>query len=570
MKNFKLRSNFEPGSAREAVRRAQWKALGLTDEDMEKPKIAVVNSSSELAICFAHLDGVAKIVKEAVRAAGGLPFEIRTAAPSDFIIGRGGPGGGGGYILPSRDLIVNDIEIAVEGAQLDGMICLSSCDKTPPAHMMAAGRFNIPTILVVCGYQPSGEVDGHHVDIEDVFYGSVQASFGKLTPEQLRMMSDNAIKGPGVCSGMATANSMHIVCEAIGMALPGSAPVLANGPKMIDFARQAGARIVEMVWEDLKPRDVMTKGAFQNAVAAVLAVSGSINCVKHLQAIAVESGLDVDIFQMFNDLGKKIPVLSAVRPNGEESIENFEAAGGCLALMKQLESLLDTAAFTCTGKSVAENLASATVADEEVIRPIDRAFSNAAAITILRGSLAPESAIVKLGLRGPGRATHFAGPAIVFDEGPEAIRAIQRGEVEPGHVLVVRGMGPKGGPGMAGPASMVVFAVDSAGLQNQVAFISDGQLSGLCNKGMTVAEVSPESAVGGPLALVQNGDRIIIDVDGQKLDLDVSDAELELRRKKLGQPILRKSTGYLSIYRNTVQPMSTGAVLVGGNSSDRS
>src|SRR5687767_4650063 len=207
-----LRSNFEPGSMREAVRRAQWTALGLSDEDLRKPKIAVVNTSSELAICFSHLDSVAKIVKEAVRAAGGVPFEIRTAAPSDFIIGAGG---GGGYILASRDLIVNDMEIAVEGAQLDGMVCLSSCDKTPPAHLMAAGRFNIPTILVVCGYQPGGAYRGRHVDIEDVFFGSVQAGFGKLTQDELRGMSENAIRGPGVCAGMATANSMHVVCEAL-------------------------------------------------------------------------------------------------------------------------------------------------------------------------------------------------------------------------------------------------------------------------------------------------------------------------------------------------------------------
>src|SRR4029450_7642208 len=237
-----LRRNFEPGSPREAVRRAQWKALGLSDADMLKPKIAVVNSSSELAICFSHLDGIAKLVKEAVREAGGLPFEIRTAAPSDFIIGAGCSGG---YILASRDLIVNDMEIAGEGAQLDGMICLSSCDKTPPAHLMAAGRFNIPTILVVCGYQPSGEFQGKHVDIEDVFLGSVQTAFGKLSRQQLRDLSDNAIRGPGVCSGMATANSMHVVCEALGMSLPGSAPVLANSPKMFDCARRSGTRIVE-------------------------------------------------------------------------------------------------------------------------------------------------------------------------------------------------------------------------------------------------------------------------------------------------------------------------------------
>ena len=252
-----LRSNFEPGSPREAVRRAQWKALGLSDADMLKPKIAVVNSSSELAICFSHLDGIAKVVKEAVREAGGLPFEIRTAAPSDFIISAGA---GGGYMLASRDLIVNDMEIAVEGAQLDGMICLSSCDKTPPAHLMAAGRFNIPTILVICGYQPSGHYQGKHVDIEEVFIGSVQAMFGKLSKETLAGMCDHAITGPGVCAGMGTANSMHIVCEALGMTLPGAAPVLANSPRMFDIARQSGRRIVEMVWEDLTPRRILTPG----------------------------------------------------------------------------------------------------------------------------------------------------------------------------------------------------------------------------------------------------------------------------------------------------------------------
>src|SRR5436309_1270564 len=328
-----LRSNFEPGSPREAVRRAQWKALGLTDDDLLKPKIAVVNSSSELAICFSHLDGIAKVVKEAVRDAGGLPFEIRTAAPSDFIISAGAAGG---YMLASRDLIVNDMEIAIEGAQLDGMICLSSCDKTPPAHLMAAGRFNVPTILVMCGYQPAGHYEGKHVDIEDVFLGSVQAMFGKLSPEALRGMCDHAIGGPGVCAGMGTANSMHIVCEALGMALPGSAPVLANSPRMFEFARLSGQRIVQMVIDDLKPRDILTSGAFHNATAAVLAVSGSINCIKHLQATASEAHVDVDVFALFNELGKKVPVLSAVAPNGPDTIDAFEAAGGALALMKRL------------------------------------------------------------------------------------------------------------------------------------------------------------------------------------------------------------------------------------------
>jgi dihydroxy-acid dehydratase len=554
-----LRSNFEPGSPREAVRRAQWKALGLSDEDMLKPKIAVVNSSSELAICFSHLDGIAKVVKEAVRDAGGLPFEIRTAAPSDFIISAGA---GGGYMLASRDLIVNDMEIAVEGAQLDGMVCLSSCDKTPPGHLMGAGRFNVPSILVMCGYQPSGHFEGKHVDIEDVFLGSVQAMFGKLSKETLRGMCDHAIGGPGVCSGMGTANSMHIVCEALGMALPGCAPVLANSPKMFDFARRSGRRIVQMVWDDLKPRDILTPGAFRNAAAAVLAVSGSINCIKHLQATAIEAGVDVDVFQLFNDLGEQVPVLSAVSPNGSDSIEAFEAAGGARALMKQLESLLDLDALTVTGRTVRDNLADMVVSDEDVIRPIERPFSDKPPIVVLHGSLAPESAIVKLGVRGPDRTTRFAGAAVVYENGLAAIEAIEKGEVTPGHVLVVRGMGPKGGPGMAGPASRVVFALDAAGLTDEVAFVSDGQLSGLCLKGIMVAEVSPESAVGGPLALVENGDRITIDVDAKSLDLEVAEAELAARRLRRGEPALPKSKGYLSIYQRSVQPMSTGAVLV--------
>jgi dihydroxy-acid dehydratase len=555
----RLRSNLEPGSPREAVRRAQWTALGLTDADMQKPKIAVVNSSSELAICFSHLDGIAKLVKEEIRAAGGLPFEIRTAAPSDFIIA---PGHAGGYILPSRDLVVNDMEIAVEGAQLDGMICLSSCDKTPPAHLMAAGRFNIPTLLVIGGYQPSGMYRGKHVDIEDVFVGGTQAVFGKITREELIVMSESAIRGPGVCSGMGTANSMHIVCEALGMTLPGAAPVLANSPQMLDLARRSARQIVQMVLDDLKPRDILTPGAFRNAVAATLAVSGSINCIKHLQAIATEAGVEVDVFRLFNELGERVPVLSAVRPNGLDSIEAFEAAGGARAVLKQLAPLLDVSVMTATGRTLGDNLASAVVHDPEVIRPLARPFSTKPPIVILRGSLAPESAVVKLGLRGPERKTAFSGPAVVYDDGMAAIDAIRERRIKAGDVLVVRGMGPKGGPGMAGPASMVVFALYSADLTEDVAFVTDGQLSGLCNKGLTVAEVSPEGAVDGPLGLVQDGDIIRIDVDRHLLALDVPESELARRRARRSPVSLPPSQGYLSIYQRTVRPMATGAVLV--------
>lgn len=547
-----LRSN----AANNPSRRAHWLALGISDEDMRKPKIAVVNSSSELAICFSHLDGVARIVKDAIRAAGGLPFEIRTTAPSDFIF----MSGGSGYILGSRDLVVNDIEVPVQGAQLDGMICLSSCDKTPAAHLMVAGRMNIPSILVICGYQPSGTYEGEPVDLEDVWFGSVQQSFGKLDADKLKGMAEHAIQGPGVCAGMATANSMHVVCEALGMTLPGSAPVLADSPKMKAFARDSGKRIVEMVLEDLKPRDIMTPGAFRNAVAAVLAVSGSINCIKHLQATAVESGVDIDIFGLFNELGGRIPVLSAVKPNGSDTIADFEAAGAARALLKQLEPLLDTSVRTVTGKTLAENLAAVRVDNDEVIRPIARPFSVKSPIVVLRGSLAEESAIVKLGVRDGSRKAQFRGPALVRDDAPAAMQAIQNGEVRPGSVLVVRGMGLKGGPAMAGSASRVVFALDAAGLSQQVAFVTDGQLSGLCNRGITVAEVSPEAAVGGTLALVEDGDEIVIDVDRQVLDLNVDPAILAARRERRGDVPLPAATGYLSLYQRTVQPMPTGAV----------
>src|SRR5690606_37991421 len=294
-------------SANTPGRRANWKALGLSHEDMEKPKIAVVNSSSELAICFAHLDDIARIVKDEIRAAGGVPFEVRTAAPSDFITGAAKRGS---YILAGRDIIANDIEVQVEAALLDGMICLTSCDKTPPGHLMAAARLNIPTILVIGGYQQAGEIDGVPVDVEDVWSGSVGERFGAAPKFPVAEMAENAIMGPGVCAGMATANTMHSVVEALGMALPGHAPVRANSPKMQANAREAARRIVEMVHEDPKPRQIRTAGAFRNAIATVLAVSGSTNAIKHLQATAIEAGTDIDIFALWEEMAD-VPGLSA-------------------------------------------------------------------------------------------------------------------------------------------------------------------------------------------------------------------------------------------------------------------
>jgi dihydroxy-acid dehydratase len=552
----RLRSNLEPGSALWAGRRAQWRALGISDEDMEKPKIAIINSSSELASCFSHLDGVAADLKKAIRAAGGLPFEVRTAAPSDFITSAGRRGA---YILPSRDLIAGDIEVQVEGALLDGMVALASCDKTTPGQLMAAGRLNIPTIVVICGYQASGEYRGQHVDIEEVFLKSGYLASGKITFEDLRGMADVAVRSPGVCAGMGTANSMHVVCEALGMSLPGSAPVAAMSPKMTSYMREAGARIVEMVWQDLKPRQIITAGSIKNAVLMVLALSGSINCVKHLQAIATEAEVDVDVYQLFADYCDKIPLLAAIRPNGEGLIEDLEAAGGARAVLKRLERFLDLDALTVTGEKLGDIIGSYTVADDRVIATIDKPLSSRPSINIVRGSLLPGGGIVRLGGTGE-RTMRFRGPANIFHSREEALQAIKEGRVMPGEVVVLRGLGVIGGPGMA-MTSAVVFALDGAGLINQVAMITEGQLSGLVNDGLVVGEASPEAASGGPLAYVNNGDIITIDVTRKVVDLEVPESELTERRKTPRTFGAQNQRGWLSVYQRTVAPVHEGAVL---------
>ena len=553
-----LRSNYEPGTSRWATRRAQWLALGLSDADMLKPKIAIVNTSSQLAICFSHLDAIAVRVRRAIEAAGGIGFEVRTAAPSDFIHSAGHRGG---YILSSRDLITNDIEMQVEGAQLDGMICLASCDKTAPGQLMAAARLNIPTIIVACGYQASGAYRGRHCDIEDVFLAAGHVANGRLSVDELTEMSSSAVLSPGVCAGIGTANTMHLACEALGMALPGSTPVRANSEPMWQAADTAAARIVEMVAEGLKPRDILTPTAFKNAVTAILSVSGSINSVKHLQAVAAEAEADVDVYRLFETLADGVPLLTAIRPNGETPIEDFEDAGGTRALMKQLEPLLDGGALTVTGQTVAANLADAVVADPETIRPPARALGRRPTIVLIRGSLCPDGGIVKLAV-ADDRRLDFTGPAIVFESPAEALDGIRAGLVRAGHVVVLRGQGVTGSPGM-GMASQLVFALDGAGLTGQVAVVTDGQLSGLVNKGIVVGEVSPEAAAGGPLGLVANGDVISIDVPARKADLEVPPEELAARKAALlaSPPTRPVEVGWLSVYQRLVRPLPEGAVL---------
>jgi dihydroxy-acid dehydratase len=356
---------------------------------------------------------------------------------------------------------------------------------------------------------------------------------------------------------MATANTMHSVVEALGMCLPGHAPVRANSPKMQANARAAARRIVEMVHEDLRPRQILTEGAFRNAIATVLAVSGSINAIKHLQATAIEAENGVDVFALWEQMAD-VPVLSAVRPTGDVRIEQFEDAGGAQAVLKRLESRIDTSALTCTGKTLGENLAGYAIPGPEVIHPMDAPVGPGPAIAILKGSFA-DTAVVRLGIRDGSRPEEFSGPARVFESSLECLQAIEDGVIKPGDVVVARNQGLKGGPAMGGSASLVLFALDAAGLAKTTAFVTDGQLSGLCLKGLTVAEVAPEAAIGGPIGRVRDGDTITISVANRSIDIAVPADELAAR-ESVGY--VTEASGYLASFRQDVQPMSTGGVLL--------
>jgi len=555
MTEKKLRSNFEPGTTRWAVRRAQWLAMGLSEEDLEKPKIAVVNSSTKLSVCYQHLDGVSELVQDAIRAAGGVPFEIRTVAPSDFVTSAGRQGR---YLMPTRDLLVNDVEVQVEGAQLDGMILLSSCDKTTPAHLMAAGRLNVPSVILTCGYQLGGECAGKKVDIETLYNSVGALKAGHIDLAELKSMSCQAIQGPGVCAGLATANTMHVTAEALGMTMPGNAPIRAGSERLDDWARQAGERIVEMVDEDLRPRDILTAAAFRNAVTVAISLGASVNVVRHLIASAVETEVDVDILREFERIGQEMVQITQVRPNGPDRIEDLDQAGGCRGAMMQLREKLDLEVMTASGKSLAEVLADAPAPDASLIRPLSDPFRNEPGIVVLRGSLAPDGAIVKLSAV-PASVRLFSGPARVYEDESLAIAGLGDGSIRPGDVIVLRMLGPKGGPGTVFAASFMAALV-GAGMGDKVAVVTDGELSGL-NSGITIGQVMPEAAEGGPLAVVQDGDRIAIDMRDLRIDLDIAPKELERRMTTHVVQLSEERPGWLRLYRELVQPLSRGAVL---------
>ena len=540
-----------------APHRSLLRAVGLTDRDFEKPFIAIANSYVDIVPGHAHLQEFGKLVKEAVRAAGGVPFEFNTIGVDDGIaMGHVGMR----YSLPSRELIADCVETMVRAHWFDGLICIPNCDKIVPGMLMAAARLNIPTIFISGGPMAAGRLDGRAVDLISVFEGVGAVQSGLIKEEELRRLEAAACPGCGSCSGMFTANSMNCLCEALGVALPGNGTALALSPEREELARQAGRRIMELIEQDLKFLDIVDADAIDNAFALDMAMGGSTNTVLHTLALAHEAGIDYPL-ERLDELARRVPHLCKVSPASHWHIEDVHRAGGVPAILKELArvpGVLHLERPTVAGRSLGEIIASAEVRDAEVIRPVERAYSPTGGLAVLFGNLAPDGAIIKTGAVEPGIEWH-EGPAIVFDSEQEAIDGIKAGRVKAGHVVVIRYEGPRGGPGMPemlAPTSAIV----GMGLGTRVALVTDGRFSG-GTRGLCVGHVSPEAAEGGPLALLQDGDPIRIDLRSRRIDVLIDDAELARRRERWQPPAPRFQRGWLARYARMVTSASTGAVL---------
>jgi dihydroxy-acid dehydratase len=546
-----LRSDLVKHGLERAPHRAIWKCLRLTDEDFQKPLIAVANSFTETVPGHMHLDKLAESVKAGVLAAGGVPFEFNTIAVCDGLaMGHMGMH----YSLPSRELIADSVEVVVEASRFDGLVLLTNCDKITPGMMMAAARLNIPSIVVTGGPMRSGFYKGKKVDVTAIFEAVGELSAGKITEEDLKEIEDRAFPGCGSCNGMYTANTMACVAESIGMSLPGCATALAVSSAKARIAKQSGERVVGMVKEDLKPSDILSREAFENAITVDMALGGSTNTVLHVKAIAKEADVDLPL-EVFDEISRRTPHLCDMRPGGPHDLEELDAAGGLPAVMKRLGKKLHLNLVTATGKTVKENIKDAVVYDAEVIHPLNNPVHKEGGIGILRGNLAPNGAVVKVTAVPPQMLVH-KGPAKVFDSEELAMKAILNSQIKPGDVVVIRYEGPKGGPGMREMLSPTA-AIAGMGLIESVALITDGRFSG-ASRGLSIGHVSPEAADGGTLAALRNGDLIRIDVPSRSLDVELSDAELKDRLAKWKPRPPKIQKGYLRRYWSLVQSADEG------------
>ncbi len=528
-------------------------ALGCSPEDMDRPFIGVVNSFTDVVPGHIHLREISAAVIEGVRAAGGVPFEFNTIAVCDGIAMNHA---GMKYSLPSRELIADSVEIMAEAHAFDALVFIPNCDKIIPGMLMAAVRLNLPAIFVSGGPMLAGYMDGKKIDVNTVFEAVGAVSAGKMSEAELVRLEQLACPGCGSCAGMFTANTMNCLTEALGMGLPGNGTIPAVDARRRALARRAGEQVLKLLEADTRPREIINADSLFNAFTVDMALGGSTNSVLHLMAIANEAGVDFNLATV-NEISRRTPYLCSLRPSGPHHIEDLDRAGGIQAVMGELKGLLKLNSNTVTGKTVGENLAGVKTLDKEVIRSIETAHSPTGGLALLFGNLAPEGAVVKRAAVAPEMMVH-KGPARVFDSEEEATRAILDKKIKSGDVLVIRYEGPRGGPGMREmltPTSLIT----GAGLDKEVALITDGRFSG-ATRGASIGHVSPEAAARGPIAAVEEGDIISINIPGNRLDIELSDQEISDRLKKLPAFEPKIKTGYLSRYIEKVSSASTGAV----------
>jgi len=546
-----LRSDEIKRGIERAPHRSLLKALGLTDEEINRPFIGIANSYTTIVPGHIHLNKIAEAVKAGIIAAGGVPFEFNTIAVCDGIamnhIGMR-------YSLPSREIIADSVEIMAEAHRFDGLVLISNCDKITPGMLMAAARLNIPAILVTGGPMLSGIVDGKRVGFASVYEAVGGVLAGRITQGELKKLEDNACPGCGSCNGMFTANTMACVAEALGMTLPYCATAPAVSAAKLRIAKESGKRIVEMVKSDLKPSDVLTLKAFENAIMVDMALGGSTNTVLHLTAIAKEVGVTLPL-TIFDELSRRTPHLCNMIPSGPYAVEDLDAAGGIPALMKELSAILNLDALTVSGKIVKENIEKAEVLNRAVIKPINDPVHKEGGIAVLKGNLAPEGAIVK-SAAVPDKMFSFRGEARVFDSEEDAVKALRERKIREGEVVVIRYEGPKGGPGMPEMLSPTAILA-GMGLSESVALITDGRFSG-ATRGLCVGHISPEAAEGGPIVVLKDGDIISIEIPKRKINVEISKDELEKRLKVFKPKELKFKRGYLARYSWLVQSAATG------------
>ncbi len=544
-------------AAKKGIERAPHRSLlyavGCSREDMEKPFIGVVNSFTEVVPGHVHLRDIAEQVKEGIREGGGVPFEFNTVAICDGIAMNHA---GMKYSLPSRELIADTVEVMAEAHAFDALVFIPNCDKIIPGMLMAALRLNIPAIFVSGGPMLAGVLNGRKIDLNTVFEGIGAYTAGKMSEEDLVELEQTACPGCGSCAGMFTANTMNCLTEVLGMGLPGNGTIPAVDSRRKSLARKAGLQVMNVLKANLRPRDIITEDAVYNAFSVDMALGGSSNSVLHLMAIAGEAGIPFDLAKI-NQIAKKTPYLTKLRPSGPHHIEDLNKAGGIPAVMSEVKSLLKLNAKTVTLKTVGENLAGIKTLDSEVIHSSETAHSKTGGLAILFGNLAPEGAVVKKAAVAPEMMQH-RGPARVFDSEEATTKAILNREIKPGDVLVIRYEGPKGGPGMREmltPTSLIT----GSGLEKEVALITDGRFSG-ATRGASIGHVSPEAAARGPIAAVQEGDIVVIDITNNRLDVELTDKEISDRLARLPAFEPRIKTGYLARYIEKVTSASTGAV----------